>query len=76
MRISHQLVPQTGWKFKQGDVWIYGQTWDELLTNVITHRASNKIELGEPEIDIEEQLLSSNPDIFVNHFRAIIKNGH
>lgn len=76
MRISHQLVPKTGWKYKQGDVWIYGQTFDELLTNVITHRASNKISMGQPASDIEDQLLSENPEIFVNHFKAIIKNGH
>lgn len=72
MRISRQLTPPGGWKFKQGDIWLYGQTWDELLTNVITHRVSNKIRMDSPEFDIEDQIIKSNPTIEVSHFNIII----
>lgn len=75
MRINRQRVPATGWRFKQGDILLHAKTWDELLTNVIAHRASNKLDLGNPAAEIEEQLIKDNEGLEVDQFKCIIKNG-
>lgn len=73
MRISRQLVPPNGWNYQQGDVLLEGKTWAELVTNVIAHRASNSLEIGNPEYDIESQLIQRNPNIEIGQFRMTVE---
>lgn len=65
MRISHGVVPPNGWIYEEDGILVYGQTWDELLTNVINHRASNKKEMGDPERDIEDQIAEKFPHLVI-----------
>lgn len=50
---SKNLVPPGGWYFEQGRYRIQGQTFGELANNVTAHRASNGIEIGDVESEIE-----------------------
>lgn len=73
MRLNRQVIPSTGWKYQQGETWINAMTWSELVTNVICHRQSNNLELGNPEHEIEEQLIKNNPHSKVGQFKSISK---
>lgn len=65
MRISHSLTPPGGWIYEEDGIIVYGQTWDELLTNVINHRVSNGKELGRPDDEIEDQIAEKFPYLII-----------
>ena len=65
-RISHWVVPPGGWKFQEGPVLITGQTWDELVKFVRSHRISNKKEIGNVEIEIENKIAENYPELIID----------
>lgn len=73
--ISRILVPPKGWLYKQGDTLIYGETFEDLKSNVTFHRESNDIPLGDVEKDIETQLETLYPNIKVNILKLKAVNG-
>lgn len=66
-RISRYIVPPTGWKYPNKNIFIYGETFDELLTNVICHRESNGYPLGNPEQEIEDYLAEQNREFVIKN---------
>lgn len=64
-KISHFIVPPSGWKFQNGNFWIYGDTFDELVKNVQLHRERNGFFVGDVVSEIENQLLRNNPGFVV-----------
>lgn len=67
MRISKGIVPPGGWIYQEEDgIYIYGQTWDELLTNAIGHRASNGKSLDDVAKEIEDQIAEKFPKLIIN----------
>lgn len=66
-RISRYIIPPTGWKFPNGRFWIEGETFDELLTNVIAHRAANGFPDGNAEQEIEDWLAANNKDFVIQN---------
>lgn len=59
--ISKQLVPPGGWQYQQGEIWIDGQTADELIGNIRQHRLSNGLPEGDPWQDIQDQICGAHP---------------
>lgn len=69
MNISRSVVPSGGWKYKQGNFWIYGETFDDLALNLRTHRINNVMPVGNVESDIETQIIVDHPSLRVNLIR-------
>lgn len=67
MRMAKQVTPPNGWKYLQGDCWILGWSFDNLVGIVKTHRINNNIPLGDVEKDIREQLMNRNPSIIIKN---------
>lgn len=65
MRMSKWVTPSGGWKFLQGETWIFGHTFDNLVSIVKTHRISNGIPIGDVEKDIIQQLMKLNPSVII-----------
>lgn len=65
--MSKWVTPSGGWKFLQGDCWIFGYSFDNLVSIVKTHRISNNIPIGDVEKDIIQQLMKLNPSIIINN---------
>lgn len=61
-KISHYIIPPTGWKFQNGNFWIYGDTFDELVDNVKLHREKNGFFIGDVVSEVEDQLRKNNPN--------------
>lgn len=66
-RISRYIIPPTGWKYKNGNFWIEGETFDELLTNVIAHRAANGFPDGNAEQEVEDFLAAHNQGFIIKN---------
>lgn len=64
--ISRILVPTGGWRFKQGEYWIYGDSFEDLKKTVTDHRSSNDLPPGNVEEEIEEQIGRLNPTFKVD----------
>ena len=62
-RISHQVMPEGGWKFQQGSITIRGLDWIDLVKSFKDHRRNNKMPEGNPEKEIEEQILITHPHL-------------
>lgn len=67
MRMSRQVIPPMGWRFLQGDCWIIGGSFDNLVSIVKTHRISNNIPIGDVEKDVELQLMKMHPSIILKN---------
>lgn len=65
-RISHWVVPPGGWKFQEGSVTITGETFDEVVKFVRSHRLNNKIDLGDVESDLENKIAEENPSLIID----------
>lgn len=66
MRISKFLTPPGGWKFQEGGNWIYGDSFDDLVSTLKSNRISNKVKSGTEEKDVEDQLYNLYPSIRVD----------
>lgn len=67
MRMSKWVTPPEGWKFLQGDTWIFGHSFDNLVSIVKTHRIHNNIPIGNVEKDVMDQLMRLNPSIIIKN---------
>lgn len=62
-KISHQIMPEGGWKFQQGSITIRALDWIELVKSVKSHRKINGMTQGDVENEIEEQILITHPHL-------------
>ena len=67
MKMSKQVTPPNGWKYLQGDCWIFGWNFDNLVGIVKSHRINNGIPLGDVEKDVKDQLMTINPSIIIKN---------
>lgn len=65
--MSKQATPPGGWKFLQGDTWIFGHSFDNLVSIVKTHRISNNIPIGDVDKDVMQQIMKLNPSIIIQN---------
>lgn len=70
MIISHTVMPNGGWVYKQGQITLIGETFDLLKKNVIDHRKFNGIPEGNVQADIEEYLVKKFPHMKKNSVLA------
>lgn len=63
MIISHTVMPNGGWTYKQGEITLVSDTFDNLKKHVIAHRKSNGIPEGNVQADIEEYLVKKFPHL-------------
>jgi hypothetical protein len=69
MKISTGLIPPGGWRFPQGPTTITGDTFNQLVSNVLNHRISNKLPDAyqeKIEEEISEFYCKNYPDICQN----------
>lgn len=62
-RMSRQVTPPGGWRFQHGSIIIKSENWDRLISDIRSHRINNKIDLGDPEKEAEEQILILHPHL-------------
>lgn len=56
-------MPPGGWAYKQGEITLVSDTFDNLKKHVIAHRKSNGIPEGDVQKDIEEYLVNKFPHL-------------
>lgn len=54
-------MPPMGWSYKQGEITLVAETFDNLKRHVIAHRKANGIPEGNVQADIEEYLVKKFP---------------
>lgn len=70
MIISHTVMPPFGWHYKQGEINLVSDTFDNLKKHVIAHRKANGIPEGDVQKDIEEFLVNKFPHMRKNSVLA------
>lgn len=67
MPINHQIVPPNGWRFLEpkSNITIISLDWNSLVKGVIAHRKSNGIDVGDVELDIDNQIEKNHPHLSV-----------
>lgn len=63
MRISKWATPPGGWQFEEGNIKIKGDSFDDLVKWVRNHRLNNYKDIGDPELEIEEQIAGKFPEL-------------
>lgn len=54
--VTKGLTPKGGWHFKEGELIIRDETFDQLVLAVVAHRINNGKPMGHPAQEIEQQI--------------------
>lgn len=63
--ISHQKVPNGGWRFleERTNTTVVAINWNDLVRCVTSHRKINGINVGDVEGDIDSQIEKNHPEL-------------
>lgn len=74
--MSALVTPNGGWKFEWNKVIIIGDTFNNLVKNVVSHFMSNGIDEKNPEQLIMEQIKKNNPGYIFRIQPLMTIHGH